>query len=165
MKIGVSIVNAGDLVDADSAIELARQAEDVGIESLWAVEHVVVPYGYRAQYPYSASGKMPSPEDLPTSDPLVWFAFIAAATSRIRLATGVVVLPYRHPVVLAKQVASLDRLSGGRFLLGVGIGWLKDEFDALGIPWGERVDRLEESVAAMRCLWRDDVASFDGHFA
>jgi probable F420-dependent oxidoreductase len=162
MKIGISVINAGGLVDAGPAGEIARHAEEMGIESLWAVEHVVVPFGYTASYPYSTDGKMPTPEDQPTSDPLIWLAFAAAMTTKIKIATGILVLPYRHPMILAKQCASLDRLAAGRFLLGIGVGWLHDEFDALGADWSDRAAITDEYVDAMRALWTSTEASFHG---
>jgi probable F420-dependent oxidoreductase len=130
---------------------------------LWTVEHVVVPAGYQSTYPYSRSGRMAGgAEDFPSPDPLIWLAFAAAATSRIRLATGILILPQRNPLVLAKEVATLDRLSGGRVILGVGVGWLEEEFNALGVPFAGRGERTDEYVAVMRALWTQDLASFSG---
>ncbi len=97
-------------------------------------------------------------------DPLIGLSFVAAATSTIRIATGVLLLPEHNPVLVAKQAATLDTLSGGRLTLGIGIGWSREEFDALGVPFERRGARTEEYVDAMRTLWRDDVASFDGDF-
>ena len=125
MKFGISFANTGPFARPEGALALARAAEDAGFESLWTVEHVVVPAGYESPYPYSRSGKMAGGmEDFEIPDPLVWLSYLASATERIRLATGVVVLPMRNPLILAKQAASLDVLSNGRFLLGVGSGWL-----------------------------------------
>ncbi|HEX5631248.1 MAG TPA: LLM class F420-dependent oxidoreductase, partial [Acidimicrobiia bacterium] len=139
------------------------RAEGLGFESLWTVEHVVVPTGYRSTYPYSRSGRMAGgAEDFPSPDPLIWLAFAAAATSRIRLATGILILPQRNPLVLAKEVATLDVLSGGRVILGVGVGWLEEEFNALGIPFAGRGERTDEYVAVMRQLWTAELASFEG---
>ena len=95
-------------------------------------------------------------------DPLIWMSYIAAVTKRIRLATGILILPQRHPLYVAKEFASLDRLSNGRAMMGVGIGWLKEEFDALGLPFDKRVIRAEESIQALRSLWRDDASTFQG---
>jgi probable F420-dependent oxidoreductase len=103
--------------------------------------------------------------DTPLPDPLIWLSFVAAATSSIRLATGILILPQRNPVVLAKSVATLDEISGGRVELGVGVGWLEEEFDALGIPFARRGARTEEYIAAMRALWDTDNAEFHGEFA
>lgn len=166
MKFGIAFANVGPFIDPENAVHLAQACEERGIESLWTVEHVVVPAGYHAEYPYSASGKMPGPEDSPIPDPLVWLAFVAGATQRIRLATGILILPQRHPAYVAKEVATLDRLSKGRMLLGVGIGWLREEFEALGIPFESRAARTEEACAALRTLWRPGAHAFKGeHFA
>jgi len=148
----------------EAAVNLARTAEQVGVESLWAVEHVVVPVGYRSAYPYSPTGKMPGNEDTPIPDPLIWLAYVAAATERIKLATGILILPQRHPFYVAKEVATLDQLSGGRAILGVGIGWLREEFEGLGIPFEERAERTEESCRALRSLWKEGHEAFDGKF-
>ena len=102
--------------------------------------------------------------DIPLPDPLIYMAFLASATSRIKLGTGILILPQRNPVIAAKQVATLDRLSGGRILLGIGVGWLEEEFKALGIPFADRGRRTDEYVAAMRELWSSPMPSFDGEF-
>src|SRR5439155_2400728 len=113
---------------------LATTAERVGVESMWTVEHVVIPVGYASRYPYDPSGKIPAPEQMPIPDPLVWLAYAAAVTKTLRLATGILILPQRHPLYVAKEVATLDVLSHGRVILGIGVGWLAEEFEALGIP-------------------------------
>jgi probable F420-dependent oxidoreductase len=137
------------------------RAEEAGFESVWAGEHVVMP-DYEPNYPYTEDGRLPQPHETDVADPLVWLTYAAALTSTIRLATGVVVLPLRNPVVLAKQVASLDLLSGGRAMLGIGVGWMREEADAVGVPFAGRGRRAEEYVGAMRALWSADVSSFDG---
>jgi probable F420-dependent oxidoreductase len=129
------------------------------------VEHTVIPRGYQSAYPYTADGKLPGGEgDFVLPDPLIWMAYVAAATSRINLATGILILPQHNPVVCAKQVATLDAMSGGRVLLGIGVGWLKEEFDALGVPFEDRGRRTDEYIAAMRELWSADVPSYHGDF-
>lgn len=165
MKFGIVYANAGPTaVDPDLAVQLAQIAEESGFESLWTVEHVVVPAGYESQYPYSKSGKMPGGEESPIPDPLIWLTWVAAATRTIRLATGVMILPQRNPVVLAKELATLDLLSGGRVTFGVGIGWLREEFEAIGVPFEERVARTEEAIEALRVLWTDPEPTFTGRF-
>jgi probable F420-dependent oxidoreductase len=164
MKFGIAFANTGPFAEPAAAVEFARAAEEAGFESLWTVEHVVVPSDYGSAYPYSPSGKMPGAEDLPIPDPLIWLSFVAGATSRIYLATGILILPQRNPVVLAKELATLDHLAGGRMLLGVGVGWLQEEFDAIGVPFAERGRRTEEYVAAMRALWTQEKATFHGEF-
>ena len=120
------------------------------------------PSGYRSKYPYDPSGRLPSGEDAPFPEPLIWLAYLARETSTIRLATGILILPQRNPLVLAKELATLDYLSSGRVTLGVGIGWLKEEFQALGVPFEKRGERTEEAVAAMRALWSQERATFEG---
>lgn len=164
MRFGIVFANVGPFAEPQAAQSMARAAEAAGFESLWTVEHVVVPSGYRSTYPYDRSGRMPGGDDSPIPDPLVWLATLAPVTSTIGLGTGVLILPQRNPVVLAKEVATLDHLSGGRAMLGVGVGWLREEFDAIGVPFEERARRCDESVAAMRALWGEPEASFTGQF-
>jgi len=164
MQFGIAFANTGPFAHAPAAAEFARAAEEAGIESLWTVEHVVVPAGYESQYPYHPSGKMPGGEDFDIPDPLIWLTWVAAATSTIRLATGILILPQRNPVVLAKELATLDQLSGARVELGIGVGWLEEEFDAIGVPFAERGRRTDDHVAAMRALWGHERATFEGEF-
>jgi probable F420-dependent oxidoreductase len=164
MKLGIFFANAGPFGEPEGLVALARSAEEVGFESLWTVEHVVVPKGYESRYPYSSTGRMPGPEQISIPDPFVWLGYAAAVTERIRLATGVLILPQRHPLYVAKEAATLDRLSRGRAILGVGIGWLEEEFRALGIPFAERVARSEEAIAALRALWSEGPCAFDGRY-
>lgn len=163
MQFGIMFANAVFGRPRDAA-GLGRIAERHGIESLWTVEHTVVPADYQSRYPYSADGRMPGTEAGPIPDPLIWLSFIAASTERLRLATGIVILPQRNPVILAKQAATLDVLSEGRFTLGVGVGWLAEEFAALGVSFDDRGPRTDEYIAALRCLWREDEPTFSGKF-
>jgi probable F420-dependent oxidoreductase len=162
MKLGLTFANVMSAVRPDAAVEIARRAEEAGFDSLWTVEHVVVPGGYESRYPYNRSGRIPGGEDSPIPDPLIWLSYVAARTERIRLCTGVLVLPQRSPVVTAKAVATLDVLSGGRVTLGVGVGWLREEFEAIGVAFEERASRTEEAIAAMRTLWREESPTFEG---
>ena len=165
MKVGLLFANAGPFSQPEILAHLATTAENAGVESLWTVEHVVIPQGYQSPYPYSKDGKIPGGEDVPIPDPLIPLGFVAAITKKIKLATGVVILPQRHPVYVAKEVATIDLLSGGRMILGIGSGWLKEEFDALGLDFHQRGARTDESIQAMRALWRDGPSSFHGkHF-
>jgi probable F420-dependent oxidoreductase len=164
MKFGLMYANT-TAPDRESALRLAREAEKAGFESLWTVEHVVVPKGYGSAYPYSSSGRMArGVEDFDGPDPLVWLAAVAGATSTIRLATGILILPQRNPLILAKEVATLDVLSDGRVTLGVGVGWLEEEFRALGVPFEDRGRRADEYIRVLRSLWTEEVASFRGEF-
>ncbi len=156
--------NVGPFGQPEHLANLARTAEEAGIESILTVEHVVVPVGYQSRYPYSPEGRMPGPENSPIPDPLLPLAYAAAVTTKLRLGTGVMILPQRHPIYVAKELATLDVLSGGRAMLGVGIGWLREEFDALGIPFSERAPRTEESIRALRSLWKDQPEGFEGNF-
>ncbi len=165
MKFGVMFANVGPMGTAEGAIGIGQAAEAGGIESLWTVEHTVVPAGYQSTYPYSADGKMPGPVDSPIPDPLIWLAFVAAATKTIRLGTGILILPQRNPVTLAKEVATLDQLSGGRVELGIGVGWLEEEFDAIGVPFSDRGKRTDDHIAALRALWSGDPATHHGDFS
>ncbi len=164
MKFGLMFVNAGPFAYPALFEGLVHTAEEVGLESLWTVEHVVVPVGYESEYPYSETGKMPGPEDVAIPDPLLPLAYAAALTTKIRLGTGVMILPQRHPAYVAKQMATLDVLSRGRAILGIGSGWLKEEFDVLGVPFHERGKRTDESIRAIRSLWKDEAEAFDGRF-
>src|SRR5216683_3451847 len=165
MKIGLTFANSGPFCSPDLLAHFAQTAERCGFESLWTVEHVVFPQNFKSPYPYSRDGKIPGANDeIPIADPLLPLAFAAAVTTKLRLATGVMILPQRHPIYVAKEVATLDVLSGGRAILGIGIGWLKEEFDALGIPFAERAARTRESVRAIRSLWKETPEAFAGKF-
>ena len=164
MKFGIMFANTLPFNEADDAVALATGAEAAGFESLWTAEHVVWPTSYDSPYPYSRSGKMPGEESAPLPDPIVWLTWVAAHTQTIRLATGILILPQRNPLVTAKELSTLDQLSGGRVELGIGIGWLREEFEALGVPFERRGERMDEYVAAMRVAWTEDDASFAGEF-
>ena len=164
MKFGIAFANTMTFTSGAGAIELAKAAEGAGFESLWTVEHIVYPEGYESTYPYAPNGKMPGSGDSPIPDPLIWLAYAAAHTTTLKLATGISLLPERHPVMYAKEVATLDSMSGGRLMLGIGIGWLREEFEALDIPWEGRTRRTEEYADVMRELWKTDGVSYDGEF-
>lgn len=165
MRFGVMFANVGPMAYAEGAIAIAQAAEAGGLESLWTVEHTIVPAGYQSTYPYSPSGKMPGPEDSDIPDPLIWLSFVASATSTIRLGTGILILPQRNPITLAKEVATLDRLSGGRVELGIGVGWLEEEFDAIGVPFADRGKRTDDHIAALRALWTQPEASHQSEYS
>lgn len=164
MKFALMYANVGPFCSPDMATHVATTAERVGLESIWTVEHVVIPVGYESTYPYDPSGKMPAPDQMPMPDPLIWLSYAAAVTKTLRLATGIVILPQRHPLYVAKEAATLDVLSNGRLILGIGIGWLREEFDALGIPFEERAGRTAETVRAVRSLWKDEAEPFEGKY-
>ena len=164
MRVGLHALGIGTGAKRAVIDSVAAAADTCGLATLWCGEHVVMVDRSASRYPYSDDGQISVPATADWVDPLIGLSFVAAATSRIGIGTGVLLLPEHNPVLVAKQAATLDALSGGRFTLGVGIGWSKEEFDALGVPFERRAARTAEYVAAMRTLWRDDVASFDGEF-
>jgi probable F420-dependent oxidoreductase len=165
MQFGIIFANTGHGAAPEGAVAIAQAAEAGGLTALWTVEHVVVPSGYESKYPYDPSGKMAGgAEEFDLPDPLIWLAYVAGRTTTIKLGTGILILPQRNPVITAKAVATLDHLSGGRALLGVGAGWLAEEFAALHVPFDDRGKRLDEYIAVMRVLWAGGKASFDGEF-
>jgi probable F420-dependent oxidoreductase len=164
MQLGLHALGIGTGADRAVIDAVAAAADKCGFVTLWAGEHVMMVDRAASRYPYSDDGVIAVPAQADWLDPTIALSFAAAASSRIALATGVLLLPEHNPVVMAKQAASLDKLSGGRLTLGVGIGWSREEFEALGVPFERRAARAAEYVAVMRTLWRDDVASFDGEF-
>ena len=141
---------------------VTRKAEELGYESLWIPEHILLPVKYKSPYPYSSSGRMPAPPESPLHDPMLVLAYAAAITSKIRLATGIYVLPIRNPFTTAKAVASLDVLSAGRFIFGVGIGWLEEEFEGVGMNFKDRALRSREYVALLKELWTSEEPVYHG---
>jgi probable F420-dependent oxidoreductase len=162
MRFGLHALGIGAGAQRAVLDAVARGADDAGFVTLWAGEHVVMVDRPTSPYPYAADGRIPIPADADWLDPMIGLSFAAAATTRIRIATGVVLLPEHNPLLVAKQSASLDVLSGGRFMLGVGIGWSEDEFTALGVPFRGRAARTVEYVEAMRTLWREESATHHG---
>jgi probable F420-dependent oxidoreductase len=146
-----------ELLDA-----VGRESDARGISTLWVGEHVVLFDQYASRYPYAADGKIPAPSGSGLLDPMVTLSYLAACTKSVRLGTAMLLLPQRNPVYVAKEVSSLDWLSGGRVDLGIGVGWLKEEFEALGVPWERRGVRTDEYIEVLRTLWCDDTSSFAG---
>jgi probable F420-dependent oxidoreductase len=165
-KLGVMAPFADGLITSGGFLrDFAGTLEDCGVESVWTVEHVVVAEDYEPRYPYSQSGRTPSAAGVvPMPDPLETIAFLAGASRTLRFGTAMVVAPLHSPVVLAKRVATIDRHSDGRLMLGLGIGWQKEEYAAVGATFAERGARLEECVGAMRALWAEAPATFRGRF-
>ena len=163
MKVGLAFASSA-AIDGPATIEICRRAEEVGFESLWGGEHVIIPDEIYSKYPYTEDGKIPAEPDTPIPDPLIWLAFAAAAAPNLRLGTCILIVPQRNPLVLAKELATLDQLSGGRVELGLGVGWLKEEFEALGVPWERRGARNDEYIEAMKALWQGPHAEFHGDF-
>jgi len=164
MKIGISGIGMGKGARPRTLQLVAEHAERLGFATLWSPEHVVLFDHYESAYPYSDDGQFLAAGHIELTDPFVTLSYVAGRTSRIRLATGICLVPERNPLVLAKAVASLDFMSGGRAALGVGIGWSAEEFAALGIPFERRAQRTCEYVDVMRKLWSEEKTSFSGEF-
>lgn len=163
MKFGLIPVNIG-VQSPEQIVELAQLAESLRFESVWTFEHVIVPLDYASKYPYNPTGKMGAAPETNFVDPLIALSVVAQATSTIRLGTGVNILSQVNPLYMAKQAASLDFISGGRFMLGVGIGWLKEEFDALGVSFERRGARFDDYLVAMKKIWSGEVVEHDSDF-
>lgn len=162
-------VSAADFADPEWIGPFAQAAERLGFESLVLPEHVVLAVDYTSRYPYSKSGRVPLPPDCVIPDPLDTLAYVAGITTTLGLATGLLVLPWHHPLALAKRAATVDRLSGGRLRLGVGLGWMREEIEAGGVDFASRGDRADETIDALRAVWSADPqqgAQFEGrHFS
>jgi probable F420-dependent oxidoreductase len=155
---------AGAVAEPEWITRFAQHAEACGFESLYVAEHMVVMAGYTSEYPYAADGRMTLPDHADIPDPLDLLAFIAGCTTTLRFGTGLLVLPEHHPVQLAKRLATIDRLSGGRLTIGIGVGWMREELEALDVDPATRGARADECIEAMRVLWREDEADFKGQF-
>jgi len=164
MKFGIRIPppQMGPIEDPDFIVRYARLVEEMGFESLWTIDHALMCLEYHSRYPYKTTGRTPIPAEGNMPDPLILLAMIAGVTERIRLGTAMLILPQRHPMILAKEVASLDRYSKGRVTLGVGVGWVKEETEVLGQDFGDRGRRADEWLAILRTLWTEPVAAHQG---
>lgn len=160
MRIGAKLPNSGRPAIEMGVATMARALEEAGFESLWVSDHIVMPTEIASKYPFAPDGRVTWRSDTPYLDALVALALAAAATTRVRLGTALLVLPLRHPVELAKQAASIDVASGGRLELGVGAGWLAEEFEALNVPFADRGRRLEDWMALARDCWSGTPARF-----
>ena len=165
MRIGVSLPNVGLDHGKETLLPVAQAAERLGFDSVWVAHHVVLPYERASQYPYQRSGtEVAMSPGMQWLDPIVTLSMIAGVTERVRLGTSVFVLPYRDPVTLASELAALDVLSEGRLVFGVGVGWMREEFEAIGVPPEQRGARTDEHLAALKTLWTQDPATFEGRF-
>jgi probable F420-dependent oxidoreductase len=162
MRIGAKVPNSGPLPATLGIGTMAAQLEQAGFDSLWVSDHVVMPAVVNSPYPFATDGKPTWPSDVPYFDAMIALAMIAERTQRVSIGTAVLVLPQRNPVLLAKQAASIDVLSGGRLILGVGAGWLAEEFDALNVPFDTRGQRFTEWVELLRRCWTGTPAAFAG---
>lgn len=164
MQVGIIAPAGSPVATPEYVAALGAAVEERGFHSLWVPEHVVLFDDYASKYPYSQDGRIGGAPDMGPLEPFVLLSFLASATQRIRLGTGVLLVPQRNPVYTAKSVASLDWLSGGRVDLGVGVGWLREEFAALGVPWARRGERTRSYVNVMRSLWCDEVSEYKDEF-
>lgn len=164
MKFGVHLPQLGRSADRGNLIEWAEEADRLGMHSGWVSDHIAWPRDIESKYPYTADGSFPGGFDMPWLDPLGTLMFVAARTERLRLGTTVLILGYRPPVLTAKWMATLDVLSEGRTILGVGVGWMKEEFDVLGMPFDHRGARADEQLAIFDALFSEGTPSFDGTY-
>jgi probable F420-dependent oxidoreductase len=164
MKVGLTWFFISSMpFDPDVLLHYAKEADRLGFESISIPEHVAIPHNYVTHYPYSETGRLPTDDEkMPFPDPLLPAAFAAAVTKQIKFNQSVMILPQRHPLYTAKEMATLDVLSKGRTMMGIGSGWLKEEFDSLGIDFHTRGARTNECIEAIRILWRDDPATYIG---
>jgi probable F420-dependent oxidoreductase len=164
MDFGCHLPAFGPVATRESLIAFARRMEQLGYDSLWASDHVVIPYAIRSRYPYAETGAFPLPPDAAFLEPLTALAVVAGVTERVGLGTTVLVLPHRHPVLAAKMLATLDHLSGGRVILGAGVGWMREEIELLGAPYDRRGAWSDEALRVMRACWRDARIRHRGEF-
>ena len=164
MDWGVHLPHLGRDVGRNSLIEFAQTAEKAGIHSAWASDHVCWPAEYKSKYPYSSDGSFPAPAGLGWLDPIGTLLFVAGCTDQIRLGFTVLILPYRPPVATAKQLATIDVVSEGRLILGVGVGWMREEAEVLGMPWDNRGRRSDEQLEIFEALFREEAPSYDGNY-
>ena len=164
MEFGLHLPNAGPFASGRDIVRIAREAEDMGFDSVWLFDHIFTPARLDSKYPYTPDGSYLLTPDMPFYDVVATMGAIAGATERIKFGTRVMIPTYRHPVVLANELASIDAIAGGRMLLGVGAGWMAEEFEAVDVPHDERFARLDEHIALMRNVWANETASFDGRF-
>jgi len=167
LAIGCTLPASSVASDPAALAGLAQTAEDLGYDSVWLSDHVVIPERIASSYPYSPDGRFPTLATQPYLEPLAGLGYLAGVTRRIRLGTHVLILPYRHPLLTAKMVATLDNLSGGRVDLGIGVGWMREEFEALGLEervFTRRGAATDEQVRILKTVWTEDVASFEGEF-
>jgi probable F420-dependent oxidoreductase len=162
VKFDLWMPTANPMTTPELLEKVGREAEARDISTLWVGEHVVLFEQYASSYPYAADGKIPAPSGSGLLEPMVTLSYLAACTKTVRLGTAMLLLPQRNPVYTAKEVSSLDWLSGGRVDLGIGVGWLKEEFDVLNVPWERRGRRTDEYIEVLRTLWCDETSSFKG---
>jgi probable F420-dependent oxidoreductase len=164
VRIDLWVPTASPFATPELLAVIGAEAEQRGIGTIWVGEHVVLFEEYASSYPYADDGRIPAPAGSGLLEPLNTLSFLAAHTSTVRLGTAMVLLPQRNPVYTAKEVSTLDWLSNGRVDLGVGVGWLEEEFDAVNVPWPQRGRRTDEYLEVLRTLWCDETSAYDGEF-
>jgi len=166
MKFGIRIPppQMGPIADPDFVVRYAQLVERLGFESLWTIDHAVMHMEYDSRYPYKTTGRTPLPADSNMPDPLIMMALIAGVTERIRLGTSMLILPQRHPVILAKEVATLDQYARGRITLGVGVGWVKEEVEVMKQDFHDRGRRANEWIEILKALWKEGVSEYQGDY-
>jgi probable F420-dependent oxidoreductase len=164
MEIGCHLPVYGGAATREGVIGVARRLEELGYDSLWVSDHVVIPWTIASRYPYNATGDFPLPPATDFLEPLTALALVAGVTERAALGTTVLVLPHRHPLLAAKMLATLDHLAPGRVILGAGVGWMREEIEALGAPYDRRGAWSDEAIRVMRACWRDERATHTGEF-
>ncbi len=164
MEFGVFLPISGRAAGRDTLTEAARQAEALGFDAVWAADRIIIPWDINTAYPYSEGDAFIVPPDRPFLEPLTCLAFLAGVTERIRLGISVLVMPYRHPLYWAKIATTIDTLCKGRFILGVGVGWMTEEFKALEVPFEDRGALSNEQLEILSRLWQEERPAFDGDF-
>ena len=164
VEYGLMLPGAGPLATSEALLSVATLAESLGFDSLWVTDHIAIPAQSASAYPYSVDHKAPWSPTIVYLDAFTALGWVGAVTRRVRLGISVLVLPMRPPLIVAKTVATLDYLTGGRMILGVGAGWLKEEFDLLGQPFARRGRRMKEAIRILRACWASDPVSFHGDF-
>jgi probable F420-dependent oxidoreductase len=164
MRFGLHLPHLGRSASREVLRGFAAAAEESGYDSLWVSDHVVVPRQLASRYPYNGTGEFPFRAEAPFLDPIATLLFIAGCTERVQLGTAVLIVPYRNPVVQAKELATLDFVSSGRLVLGIGTGWMEEEFRALDVPFAHRGSRTNEYLRLMQQLWSSDDTGFAGRF-
>ncbi len=166
MKFGIRIPppQMGPVADPDFVVRYARLVESLGFESLWTIDHAVMCVEYDSRYPYKTTGRTPLPAESDMPDPLILLGLLAGVTERIRLGTSMLILPQRHPLILAKEVATLDRYARGRITLGVGVGWVREEVEVMKQDFSDRGRRANEWIEILKALWTRDVSAYEGEY-
>ncbi|MBI3030468.1 MAG: LLM class F420-dependent oxidoreductase [Candidatus Rokubacteria bacterium] len=164
MEFGCHLPQFGPVATRHNIVTFARRMEALGYDSLWISDHVVIPWTIRSRYPYNPTGQFPLAPNAHWPEPLITLGLVAAVTERVKLGTTILVLPHRHPVLTAKMIATLDDLSGGRVVLGAGVGWMEEEITILGAPFAKRGAWSDEAIKIMRTCWSQEKAAFTGQF-